>query len=593
MSSGEPVSTDDPLIGRLIEGRFKVLRKLAVGGMGVVYEAEQQPLGRRVALKILEILKTPGADQTFGQRFFLEANAAAKLGHPNTIVVHDYGKTDDGLYFIAMEYLKGGTLGHRIKKEGPLEPGQAIHVGLQITSSLRDAHEQGLVHRDIKPGNVMFAPRGGDPLFVKVLDFGLVKVLGDGPDDLQLTQSGVMMGSPRYMAPEQVKAQPCDARTDIYSFGAVLYHMLTGRPPFAAGNAFEAMNHHVYSAPPPLRHTWPGCTAGPMLEAVVQRCLEKEPSARFQSMDDVMNALRESAQEAGGGLSGVGSYLTASSPSSSDRDAPSPVPPRSGFGSDPGSNPQLASSGVQPSAVGPAPSMVQPAIDQSKYQRTMRFDSAPAAPSQVSGAAPIAEPVPAARSGGGGALKIAVAVGVLFFGAIISGVAAFVIPMAGDEPSETVAAVEPPPDVEPQADPAPDPVPQPAAVVPPAAPAQPAAPSQTMRLMTDPTGATVRREGSDLGDTPLELNIPAGERWTIEVSLEGYETRDVTLQGGQPSLTLHLTSDGPAPRGNRRRRRPGLRPRVRPLGPATSPTPSGRRGRRDVYAPDLDDPWAH
>src|SRR5690606_38251649 len=173
----------------------------AAGGMGVVFKAEQIPLGRVVALKVLESKQSPTVDESFGRRFFLEASAAAKLAHPNTIVVHDYGKTDEGLYFIAMEYLDGGCLGARLKEQGPLTPAQAIHVGLQVAGSLADAHGQGLVHRDLKPGNVMFAPRGGDPYFVKVLDFGLVKVLGQGEDEnLALTRSGVMMGSPRYMA---------------------------------------------------------------------------------------------------------------------------------------------------------------------------------------------------------------------------------------------------------------------------------------------------------------------------------------------------------------------------------------------------------
>ncbi|MCA9608965.1 MAG: serine/threonine protein kinase, partial [Myxococcales bacterium] len=235
--SAPELAEEDPLLGRVIEGRFEVIRRLAAGGMGVVYEAKQVPLGRRIALKILEVQRTPGSDKTFKDRFFLEASAAARLAHPNTIVVHDYGSTDDGMCFIAMEYLGGGTLSSYLKEKGPLAPPDAIHVGLQVASSLREAHAQGLVHRDLKPGNVMFAPRGGDNLFVKVLDFGLVKVLDQDKDALQLTQSGVMMGSPRYMAPEQVKAAPTDPRTDIYSFGAVFYHMLTGAPPFHAGSA--------------------------------------------------------------------------------------------------------------------------------------------------------------------------------------------------------------------------------------------------------------------------------------------------------------------------------------------------------------------
>ena len=230
----------DPLLGKVVQGRFEVEERLAAGGMGVVYRALQLPLGRPVALKILEITTGPANDPTFQQRFFLEASAASKLAHPNTIVVHDYGRTDEGQYFIAMEYLDGGTLGEHLEKRGPLSPPEAVHVAMQIASSLSAAHQQGLVHRDLKPGNVMFAPRDGDPLFVKVLDFGLVKVVGEGAENLGLTQSDVMMGSPRYMAPEQVRAQPTDARTDIYSLGAVLYHVITGVPPFSAGSAFEA-----------------------------------------------------------------------------------------------------------------------------------------------------------------------------------------------------------------------------------------------------------------------------------------------------------------------------------------------------------------
>jgi len=611
VSAEQAENSEDTFVGRVVQDRFRVVRRLAAGGMGVVYEAEQVPLGRKVALKLLEIQKGPSvSDQSFRERFFLEASAAAKLAHPNTIVVHDYGKTDDGLYFIAMEYLNGGTLSQRLKDEGPLPPQAAIHVGLQVASSLRDAHEQGLVHRDLKPGNVMFAPRGGDPLFVKVLDFGLVKVVsGDEKDRLQLTQSGVMMGSPRYMAPEQVKAAPCDGRTDIYSFGAVLYHALCGAPPFHVGSTFEAMQAHVYQPPPPFHQTWAGCPAGPMLERVVLKCLEKEPDFRYQSMDEVMAALREAAAvEAGGSLAGVGSYLTGSSgsqPGVSDS-RPDALPPAPVAGSD--SGPQGASGIV--SRAQPAPSMVQSGATTNptagRVVKTMKFEpgatppgAAPPAASQTGPVAPQSPyaPLPQTTSpmahagappkrGGG---KLGLVLAALIALVLAGGVAVAVVVLAPSATPTPTAQAEPTP--EPIPEPTPPPEPPPAAEPTPA----PAEEHPVMHLQTDPPGATVRRDGSDLGDTPLDLRIPEGTRWTIEILMDGYESRTVTLLGGTERLTIHLESNaeepaaGPRPRPHRPVVRPP-QPVVRPLAPGPSPRPTTRRGRRTPEG--LDDPWA-
>ncbi|MCZ7685615.1 MAG: serine/threonine protein kinase [Sandaracinaceae bacterium] len=399
MTAPEP-AFEDPLIGRVVQGRFLVLARLAAGGMGVVYKAEQQPLGRVIALKILESKQNASVDASFSRRFLLEASAAAKLAHPNTIVVHDYGKTEGGLYFIAMEHLDGGSLGDRLKKHGPLTPAQAIHVGMQVASSLADAHAQGLVHRDLKPGNVMFAARAGDPFFVKVLDFGLVKVLGSEDENVALTQSGVMMGSPRYMAPEQVKAQPVDHRADIYAFGAMLYHMVAGAPPFAAGSAFEAMHAHVNTPPPPLRATWPHCPAGPRLEAVIMRCLAKDPAQRFLSMNELMSALHACQSEAGA----LGAGASGWTPLASSQAV------------------SLVSSGAHRSrararAATRAPSISRSGVAPSGSHKTMRFESAevpaPAAPPAASSAAPVAP------TKSGGALKI------------LAGLAALVVVIAG------------------------------------------------------------------------------------------------------------------------------------------------------------------
>lgn len=277
--------------GTLVGGRFRIEKKLAAGGMGVVYRAVQEPLGRPVALKVLRKPQDSRMDETYSQRFLLEAAVVANLNHPNTVVVHDYGN-DGGLLYFAMEYVDGLTLSEHVKKHGPLSPEEGVHVAKQIASSLIEAHGDGLVHRDLKPGNVMLLKRGGDPLFVKVLDFGLVKLAG-GTDEQKkkLTQSGILMGSPRYMAPEQVRGTDVDARTDIYSFGALLCFVLTGKPPFSAGSQFEAMRAHVHTVPPTLQDLAPDIQASLGLESVVAQCLTKDPAGRFQSMEGVFTAL--------------------------------------------------------------------------------------------------------------------------------------------------------------------------------------------------------------------------------------------------------------------------------------------------------------
>ena len=579
--SAEPANNQDQMIGRTVQGRFQIIERLAAGGMGVVYKAVQQPLGRPVAFKILETQQSPGFEENFAQRFFLEASAAAKLAHPNTIVVHDYGKTDDGLFFIAMEYLSGGTLGRRLRKEGPLSPMEAIHVGLQVVSSLRDAHGQGLVHRDLKPGNIMFAPRGGDPMFVKVLDFGLVKMVGE--QDMNLTRSGMMMGSPRYMAPEQVMAKAVDARTDIYSFGAVLYHTITGKTPFSAENAFEAMNHHVHTAVRPFREAWAGCTAGPQLEAVVMKCMAKAPEHRYQTMDRVFRALQACHGEAGGSMVGAGSYLAASS---SDRSAPNIAPPSMG--------------GSTPSGVVPAPAVPAPGATPPTYVRTAKWEpgTMPPPPDASSSGITGMEVEPAQR-GLGALAKVALAGLVLLLAAGAAAAAALFIPLDGlfgSEPSTTTVGAEPdetddPPDEVEPSDGTPTSGDEGTAdgtgVTASMDRAEPVADTTpTTLLRTDPAGAAVRRDGADLGDSPLPLRIPHGERWEIEVSLDGYETRRVVVAGGQEQMLLHLR---PRPTRARPRSRARIVPQVRPLGPTTPTHRPIRRPRNDGTG--LDDPW--
>jgi serine/threonine-protein kinase len=341
----EAGAATDPLLGKVLNGRFTILEPLGFGGMGRVYKALQAPLERVVALKVLNPAYAGSKDPGFQRRFFLEASLTAKLHHPNTITVHDYGRTDDGIFYIAMEYLEGHTLAQVLAQHGPMTPSRAIHVAQQICRSLREAHRMGVVHRDLKPANVMLLNEETERDQVKVLDFGLVKSFlpehQPKPDETELTQAGVLLGSPMYMAPEQAKNQS-DPRSDVYSLGVVLYQMIAGRAPFVGKESIDIIVKHIREPAPPLKGLAPGVP--PEVEAVVMRCLEKEPAARYQSMDELIDAMRAAATAAG--LSGAfssarsqvlsGVRITVASPDieetrseSSPRTATGPLPPPS------------------------------------------------------------------------------------------------------------------------------------------------------------------------------------------------------------------------------------------------------------------------
>jgi serine/threonine-protein kinase len=280
---------NDPLVGKTVSGRFKIVSVIARGGMGKVYRAEQSPLGRIVALKVLMPKYEGDKDPEFHRRFFLEAETAAKLKHPNTVTIFDYG-VDEEIYYIAMEFIEGRTLFRVLRDEGPFHEGRTAHIARQICRALREAHGLGVIHRDLKPGNVLLSSHGDEKDYVKVLDFGLVKdVTGEKED---LTQQGLFMGSPKYMAPEQILGGEVSARTDIYALGVMMYEMLCGRVPFDRGAGVGTLMAHVHNEPPPLQSYLPDLLLSPSMEAIVFRCLEKDPARRFASMNDLLAALK-------------------------------------------------------------------------------------------------------------------------------------------------------------------------------------------------------------------------------------------------------------------------------------------------------------
>jgi non-specific serine/threonine protein kinase len=263
-------------------GHYGIIRKIGEGGMGVVYAARDERLERAVALKTMSSLT--GRDETARQRFWREARAAASVNHPNVCQIHEIGE-DAGTLFIAMELLEGESLADRLRG-GPLRLSEAVPISLGMLAALAALHGRGLVHRDLKPSNVFLTPHG-----VKLLDFGLARPELEGltAAGAALTQSGIVVGTPRYMAPEQALGDPIDARTDLFAAGAILFEMLAGRPAFGGATVVDVLQATVHEQPPALT----GSPAIAAADRVIRRALAKRPTDRFASADELAEAMRE------------------------------------------------------------------------------------------------------------------------------------------------------------------------------------------------------------------------------------------------------------------------------------------------------------
>ena len=260
-------------------GQYQLLQKLGEGGMGEIYLAEHGLLKRPCALKLIK--SEAGADPISLARFEREVQSAARLAHPNTIEIYDYGRTDDGTFYYVMEFLRGLSLSDLVRQFGPLPPGRVIYLFRQVCAGLAEAHELGLVHRDLKPANLFVAVRGGESDVAKVLDFGLVK-LTSAPAATELTGEMMVSGTPLYMAPEQaIGDRTLDARADIYALGAMMYFALTAQPPFTGLTAMAVMMAHGRDPVVPPSQVRPDVPAD--LERVVLRCLAKKPADRYPS----------------------------------------------------------------------------------------------------------------------------------------------------------------------------------------------------------------------------------------------------------------------------------------------------------------------
>ena len=301
MSGGKPGGPRS-LIGTTISDRYLIERLLGEGGMGAVYQAEHTLMRKRMAIKVLhpEMTRLPEVVA----RFEREAMAAAHIDHPHVVTATDFGKLEDGSFFLALEFVEGASL-REVIGQGRLELGRALHIARQMAGALQRAHTLKIVHRDLKPENVMLVDRDGDPDFVKVLDFGIAKVqMGElgtndraGPEQNVLTQAGMVYGTPEYMAPEQALGQPVDARADLYALGVIMYEMLTGHRPFEADSKVALLGMQVTAPVPAMITKCADCNVPLEVEVLVGRLLAKEASERIGDAKDVIEGITNILQQ--------------------------------------------------------------------------------------------------------------------------------------------------------------------------------------------------------------------------------------------------------------------------------------------------------
>jgi eukaryotic-like serine/threonine-protein kinase len=293
------LETQDPFVGRTLDEKYSVEERLGAGGMGAVYRARHLQMDRPVAIKVLH--QRFVEDEAARVRFQIEARAAVMLRHSNAVSVTDFGQTSEGCVYIVMELLEGRTLREILSREGPIETARAISIMLQTSAAVAAAHEAGIIHRDLKPSNILVTQSADQPAVVKVLDFGIAKVTADKLDEdenaTSVVQTSSVIGTPRYMSPEQYNGFELTSATDVYSLGVILYEMLTGMAPFTGATREEIAQKHANDPPHPPRRIVAAIPGD--VERVVLLALEKRPEDRPANADEFRRELLDTAERLG------------------------------------------------------------------------------------------------------------------------------------------------------------------------------------------------------------------------------------------------------------------------------------------------------
>ena len=287
------------IIGRTLDDKYQIEERLGSGGMGEVYRARHVQMDRPVAIKVLR--QQFVEDEAARQRFQIEARTAVLLRHPNALKVTDFGQTSEGFVYIVMELLEGRTLREILSRESPIETARAISIVLQASDAVAAAHDAGIIHRDLKPSNILVTQSADQPAAVKVLDFGIAKLatnpLDDDEDVTSVAQRSTVIGTPRYMAPEQSNGAELTAAADVYSLGVILYEMLTGMAPFTGSTPAEIAQKHTNDAPHPPREIVAAIPED--VERVVLHALEKQPADRPADAGEFRRELLDTAERLG------------------------------------------------------------------------------------------------------------------------------------------------------------------------------------------------------------------------------------------------------------------------------------------------------
>jgi serine/threonine protein kinase len=484
-----PLHSGDSLIGITVDhGRYEIVKLIGEGGMGRVFQARQVSMNRMVALKLLRAQLA--TDDHLLARFQQEAHAVSKLRHPNTIIVYDYGKTEDGYLFIAMELLGGRSLASILSAEQRLTPLRALHIIEQVAGAVAEAHQFGIVHRDLKPENIQIDKVANDPDFAKVLDFGIAKMIhGEGETENRktLTMAGAVFGTPHYMSPEQVHGQKVDHRTDIYALGIILYELLTGKPIFEGATPMAVMMAQASKAPPDIRDSHPELDVTDTVAELINDCLVKDADKRLGSANDLLDRIKQARFELNQDITGsVSGRLM-----------------------------------IDPSLMG----------DKSGRHRAGRTAQAMAetvVPVSEASTAPLGHPI--ARSGGSGLIslppdddadvRLPKRNGGVFIGlgvVALAGVGAF-FALRGSTPTEQPQPPGPASD----------------------APGSTAPSKIQHEIESTPARATVMRDGAVIGKTPMRVVLKPGEKALLTLTLPGYQDKQVELNGTGPTEQSQL-----------------------------------------------------
>ncbi len=545
------------MLGQLVAGRYRIVRPLGEGGMGQVYLAMHEAIEKDVALKILK--PEYSAKEDIVTRFQQEAISASRIKHPNVLEVFDFGKLDNGCAFLAMEFLSGNDLADELVQHGYLNTKRALRILLQICRALASAHKAGVVHRDMKPDNVFLQRTADGQEIVKIVDFGIAQLRNTNEEEAKsaprrrrLTKTGMIFGTPEYMAPEQAAGKKADQRVDVYATGIILFEMFTGAVPFTGDSFMAVLAAHLNDPVPSMLSYRPDLDISPALHAVVARALSKSPDERFGSMAELAAAVMATPEGQQFHASGDLNPTTLPPPPPAAQSASQAYPTR------PQGSQDVPSYGVQYGS-DPAPSRssdpgaTRPHGSDPGGPPSMTAVSAvsPARPATLE-ASTTTGPAPEQRKGG--------ATGV-FIGLGLAAVAAaaigwfVVLPRLADSsasataavPVETAAAVvtQPAATVEPEATVAEAPATE--APVPNVAPAK-ATPKVTIKVQTTPPGAILEKDGFQVCDeTPCEVELDEGDAAEFQASLGGRKGSAKVLAQKDQSVTIVLHG-APPPR---------------------------------------------